>query len=69
MNRCRQLTRRIYQIFIRSRRLYGSPKITQVLRQEGIRVGGPDYARTGTTKPDRSQIQGDHRFEPPLPGP
>jgi putative transposase len=45
MNRRRQLTRRIYQIFIRSRRLYGSPKITQVLRQEGIRVGQKTVAR------------------------
>ncbi|MCL6625068.1 MAG: IS3 family transposase [Alicyclobacillus shizuokensis] len=43
--RRRQLTRRIYQIFVRTRRLYGSPKITQLLRREGVRVGQKTVAR------------------------
>jgi len=37
--RRRKLTRRIHEIFLSSRRLYGSPKITRILREEGIRVG------------------------------
>ncbi|WP_328702363.1 DDE-type integrase/transposase/recombinase, partial [Alicyclobacillus suci] len=28
------MTKRIHQIFVKSRRLYGSPKITQILRRE-----------------------------------
>lgn len=38
-HRRRALKKRIHEIFLTSRRLYGSPKITQVLRDEGIRVG------------------------------
>ena len=38
-HRRRMMARRICEIFLSSRRLYGSPKITQVLRGEGIRVG------------------------------
>ncbi|MFB5191778.1 IS3 family transposase [Alicyclobacillus fastidiosus] len=35
---CRQrLTRCIHEIFLSSRRLYGSPEITHVLREEGVR--------------------------------
>lgn len=33
------ITRRIHEIFLSSRRLYGSPKITRVLCDEGVRVG------------------------------
>jgi putative transposase len=40
-----KLARRIHQIFLSSRRLYGSPKITQVLRQEGWRVGQKTVGR------------------------
>ncbi|WP_269078036.1 IS3 family transposase [Alicyclobacillus acidoterrestris] len=36
--RRKRITKRVHQIFVKSRRLYGSPKITQVLRQEGERV-------------------------------
>ncbi|MFB5193285.1 IS3 family transposase [Alicyclobacillus fastidiosus] len=36
--RRKKLIQRIHQIFLSSRRLYGSPKITQVLRKEGLRV-------------------------------
>lgn len=35
----RMLTQRVHEVFVSSRRLYGSPKITRVLRDEGIRVG------------------------------
>ena len=37
--RRQKITKRIHEIFLSSRRLYGSPKITQVLRNEGVRVG------------------------------
>jgi putative transposase len=43
--RRRKLKKRIHQIFLSSRRLYGSPKITRVLREEGIRVGQKTVAR------------------------
>ncbi|MDP9727081.1 transposase InsO family protein [Alicyclobacillus tengchongensis] len=37
--RRKQITKRIHQIFVKSRRLYGSPKITQILlREDGERV-------------------------------
>ncbi len=37
--RRKRITQRIHQIFVKSRRLYGSPKITQILRKEdGERV-------------------------------
>ncbi|MCI0184677.1 hypothetical protein MM817_02974 [Acidibacillus sp. S0AB] len=39
------LTRRIHHIFLASRRLYGSPKIMRVLRDEGVRVGQKTVAR------------------------
>ncbi|PWI54698.1 IS3 family transposase [Sulfoacidibacillus thermotolerans] len=35
----RMVTRRIHEIYLSSRRLYGSPKITQVLRGEGLQIG------------------------------
>ncbi|MCL6633811.1 MAG: IS3 family transposase [Alicyclobacillus herbarius] len=56
MNRRRQLTRRIYQIFIRSRHLYGSPKIIQVSRKEWIRVGQKTVARIMREEGLRSRI-------------
>lgn len=37
--RRRMISRRVHEIFVSSRRLYGSPKITRVLHGEGIRVG------------------------------
>lgn len=40
-----KLTKRIHEIFLSSRRLYGSPKITQILRQEGWRVGQKTVAQ------------------------
>lgn len=40
-----RLTKRIKQIFLESRRLYGSPKITQVLRSEGEKVSQKTVAR------------------------
>ncbi|WP_157067252.1 IS3 family transposase, partial [Alicyclobacillus shizuokensis] len=39
------ITRRIYQIYVKSRRLYGSPKITQALHKEGVRVSQKTVAR------------------------
>jgi transposase InsO family protein len=39
------LTQRIQHIFLQSRRLYGSPKITHVLRAEGIRISQKTVAR------------------------
>jgi putative transposase len=39
------LAKRIQQIFLESRRLYGSPKITQVLRSEGEKVSQKTVAR------------------------
>ena len=39
LKRRKRITKRIHQIFVKSRRLYGSPKITQILRREGERVG------------------------------
>ena len=43
--RRKRMTRRVHQIFVKSRRLYGSPKITQVLRQEGERIGQKTVAK------------------------
>ena len=43
--RRQRLTRRIHEIFLSSRRLYGSPKITHVLREEGVRVGQKTVAQ------------------------
>ncbi len=43
--RRRKITQRIHQIFLSSRRLYGSPKITRVLREEGVRVGQKTVAQ------------------------
>lgn len=40
-----QLSKRIKQIFLESRRLYGSPKITKVLQSEGERVSQKTVAR------------------------
>ncbi|AHV98319.1 transposase IS3/IS911 family protein [Paenibacillus sabinae T27] len=37
-HRRKHLERRIRRIFLDSRRLYGSPKITEVLRKEGVPV-------------------------------
>lgn len=34
-----ELKRHIHEIFLASRRLYGSPKITRMLREKGLRVG------------------------------
>lgn len=34
-----EIKRRINEIFLASRRLYGRPKITRVLHEEGLRVG------------------------------
>lgn len=39
LKRRKRITKRIHQIFVKSRRLYGSPKVTQILRREGERVG------------------------------
>lgn len=39
------LKQQISRIFLESRRLYGSPKITQVLRQQGVRVSEKTVAR------------------------
>jgi putative transposase len=36
--RRRMITKRIHEIYLSSRRLYGSPKITRILRGEGLRV-------------------------------
>ena len=36
--RRKRITKRVHQIFLNSRHLYGSPKIAQVSRQEGERV-------------------------------
>jgi putative transposase len=43
--RNRLLTQRIHEIFLSSRRLYGSPKITKLLLEEGVRVGQKTVAR------------------------
>jgi len=43
--RRRELEQQISRIFVDSRRLYGSPKITQVLRQQGVRVSEKTVAR------------------------
>jgi transposase InsO family protein len=43
--RRKRITGRVHQIFVKSRRLYGSPKITQVLRQEGERIGQKTVAK------------------------
>ena len=40
-----RITKRIHQIFVKSRRLYGSPKITQIMRQEGERVAQKTVAK------------------------
>lgn len=40
-----RITKRIHQIFVKSCRLYGSPKITQILRQEGERVAQKTVAK------------------------
>ncbi|MGG1314903.1 IS3 family transposase, partial [Cohnella laeviribosi] len=40
-----QLKQQISRIFLESRRLYGSPKIAQVLRQQGERVSEKTVAR------------------------
>ncbi|GEO26958.1 transposase [Alicyclobacillus acidoterrestris] len=37
--RRQKITKRIHEIFLSSRRLYASPKVPQVLRNEGFRVG------------------------------
>ena len=39
------LTRRIHPIFLSSLRLYASPKMMRVLRDEGVRVGQKTVAR------------------------
>jgi len=39
------LTRRVFEVFIRSRKLYGSPKITACLRKDGIKVSQKTVAR------------------------
>jgi transposase InsO family protein len=43
--RRKRLKQQISRIFLESRRLYGSPKITQVLRQQGVRVSEKTVAR------------------------
>lgn len=43
--RRKRITKRVYQIFVKSRRLYGSPKIREVLRQEGERVAQKTVAK------------------------
>lgn len=43
--RRKRITKRIHQIFVKSRRLYGSPKITQILRQEGERAAQKTVAK------------------------
>jgi len=43
--RRKRLVRRIHQLFLQSRRLYGSPKITALLRREGERVAQKTVAR------------------------
>ena len=43
--RRRELEQQISRIFVDSRRLYGSPKITQVLRRQGVRVSEKTVAR------------------------
>jgi len=40
-----RLKQQISRIFLESRRLYGSPKITQVLRRQGVRVSEKTVAR------------------------
>src|SRR5690606_41782872 len=40
-----QLKQQISRIFLDSRRLYGSPKIAQVLRQQGVQVSEKTVAR------------------------
>src|SRR5579875_2435196 len=65
----RKVTQRIHAIFLSSRRLYGSPKITQILRHEGIRVSQKTVARilrecglkSRTVR--SAQIQGDDELE------
>ncbi|WP_273545658.1 IS3 family transposase [Paenibacillus caui] len=43
--RRKKLERRIRRIFLDSRRLYGSPKITKVLHKQGVRVSDKTVAR------------------------
>jgi putative transposase len=43
--RRKKLTARIRQLFLDSRRLYGSPKITKLLQREGIQVSEKTVAR------------------------
>jgi len=40
-----QLTQEVARVFWQSRRLYGSPKITEALRRQGIRVSSKTVAR------------------------
>ncbi|WP_206920065.1 IS3 family transposase [Alicyclobacillus acidoterrestris] len=65
--RRRALKKQIHEIFLSSRRLYGSPKITQVLRDEGIRVGSKDggqhHARERPQESDCAQVQSNHQLE------
>jgi putative transposase len=43
--RRKKLVTRIHHLFLESRRLYGSPKITQLLWKEGIRISQKTVAR------------------------
>ncbi|WP_374952866.1 IS3 family transposase [Alicyclobacillus acidocaldarius] len=43
--RRKRLIRRIHELFVESRRLYGSPKITALLRREGERIAQKTVAR------------------------
>jgi transposase InsO family protein len=43
--RRKKLERRIRRIFLESRRLYGSPKITKVLHKQGVRVSDKTVSR------------------------
>ncbi|AEJ43063.1 hypothetical protein TC41_1115 [Alicyclobacillus acidocaldarius subsp. acidocaldarius Tc-4-1] len=43
--RRKRLIRRIHELFVESRRLYGSPKVTALLRREGERIAQKTVAR------------------------
>ncbi len=43
--RRREMIQRIYRIYVKSRRLYGSPKITHVLRKEGVKISQKTVSR------------------------
>jgi len=59
--RRKQLEQRIGQIYLESRRLYGSPKITAVLRSEGFQVSQRTVAKIMKENNWRSRIVKKHK--------